>query len=93
MFSTTTTSASISIPIAIARPPRLIRLADMPTARMTIRAMTIASGKLSAITSDGAPVAEEEQQQDDDQDGRFGQRPHDGADGAADQPARDRRTR
>ena len=67
MFSTTTTSASISMPIAIASPPRLIKLADMPTARMAISAMTMAERQAERDHQRSPPVAEEQQQQDDDE--------------------------
>ena len=75
------------MPIAIASPPRLIRLADMPTARMTISAITIAKRQAEGDHQRGPPVAEKQQQQHDDENGGFAQRADDGADGTADQPA------
>jgi hypothetical protein len=58
MFSTTTTAASTSMPSAMARPPRLIRLADMPTSASAGRwpAPTAAAPR---HRDGGADVAEE----------------------------------
>jgi hypothetical protein len=50
-FSTTTTAASTSMPMAIARPPRLIRLALMPVARIRMKVPSAASGSVIATTS------------------------------------------
>ena len=50
MFSTTTTAASTSMPMAIASPPRLIRLADMPNWRIRMKVTSAASGRVSATT-------------------------------------------
>ncbi len=49
-FSTTTTAASTSRPIAIARPPRLIRLADSPNWRISTKVASTDSGRISATT-------------------------------------------
>ncbi|MCY1173446.1 hypothetical protein D9M73_136060 [compost metagenome] len=48
MFSTTTTAASTSMPIAMAKPPRLIRLADMPKARIRMKVISAAKGSTMA---------------------------------------------
>ena len=45
VFSTTTTAASTSMPIAIANPPKLIKLADMLKTRIRINVINAASGK------------------------------------------------
>ena len=45
MFSTTTTAASTNMPMAIANPPRLIRLADMPNAFIMIKVNSAANGR------------------------------------------------
>ena len=50
-FSTTTTAASTSIPMAIANPPRLIRFALMPVVRMSRKVASAANGSISATTS------------------------------------------
>ncbi len=50
MFSTTTTAASTSMPIAIASPPRLIRLADMLNQRIRMKVASADSGRISATT-------------------------------------------
>jgi len=51
MFSTTTTEASTSMPKAIASPPRLIRLAVMPTACISKKVASSDSGSDTATTS------------------------------------------
>ena len=50
-FSTTTTAASTSMPMAIARPPKLIKLALMPTRRISKKVPSAASGSITATTS------------------------------------------
>jgi len=50
-FSTTTTAASTSMPMAMARPPRLIRLADSPKARIRMKVASAESGSINATTS------------------------------------------
>ena len=51
MFSTTTTAASTSMPIAIARPPSDIRLADKPHCCMSTKVASADSGRIKATTS------------------------------------------
>ena len=51
MFSTTTTAASTSMPMAIASPPRLIRLALWPVNRISRKVNSAASGSISDTTS------------------------------------------
>ena len=82
MFSTTTTAASTSMPMAIASPPRLIRLADMPNCCIRMKVISAASGSVSATTDGGAQIAEKQQQQDHHQHDGFHQRLGDRADGA-----------
>ena len=50
-FSTTTTAASTSIPIAIAKPPKLIRLADIPMKCIMIKVNNAAKGNANATTT------------------------------------------
>ena len=50
-FSTTTTAASTSMPMAMASPPRLIRLALMPVMRISRKVDSAANGSISATTS------------------------------------------
>lgn len=47
-FSTTTTAASTSMPNAMARPPRLIRLADIPVVRIRMKVANADSGNTMA---------------------------------------------
>ncbi|OIQ68169.1 hypothetical protein GALL_502430 [mine drainage metagenome] len=49
-FSTTTTAASTSMPSAIARPPRLIRLALKPAQRISTKVASADSGRVMATT-------------------------------------------
>ncbi|MPN57990.1 hypothetical protein SDC9_205686 [bioreactor metagenome] len=49
-FSTTTTAASTSMPMAMARPPRLIRLADSPNRRIRMKVASADSGSIRATT-------------------------------------------
>ena len=51
MFSTTTTAASTSMPMAMARPPRLMRFALMPDWPMRMKVASAASGSVTATTS------------------------------------------
>ena len=51
MFSTTTTAPSTSMPSAIARPPRLIRLADMPYQRIRMKVASADSGSTAATVT------------------------------------------
>ena len=51
MFSTTTTAASTSMPMAIASPPKLIRFADIPNARIRINVTSAARGSTNATVS------------------------------------------
>jgi hypothetical protein len=86
-FSTTTTAASTNMPMAMARPPRLIRLADSPKMRISNEGGQGREGQHQGDHQRRAQVAEEgEEQQDHQHDGleqRFGY----GADGAVDQVA------
>ena len=50
VFSTTTTAASTSMPMAMASPPRLIRLALCPVQRISRKVHSAASGRISATT-------------------------------------------
>ena len=50
-FSTITTAASISSPIAMAMPPRLMMLELMPSARMQMNENSTASGSTTITTS------------------------------------------
>ena len=50
MFSTTTTAASTSMPRAMARPPRLIRLAVRPAWRISRKVASMDSGSVAATT-------------------------------------------
>ena len=50
MFSTTTTAASTSMPMAIARPPSDIRLADSPHWCMSTKVASADSGRIKATT-------------------------------------------
>jgi len=51
MFSTTTTAASTSMPMAIASPPKDIRFADRPNQRMSTKVASAAKGRISATVS------------------------------------------
>ena len=51
MFSTTTTAASTSMPMAIARPPSDIRLALMPNRRIMMKVNSTDSGRIKATVS------------------------------------------
>ena len=51
IFSTTTTAASTSMPMAMASPPRLIRLAERPNRRIKMKVASAESGNTSATTS------------------------------------------
>ncbi len=86
-FSTTTTAPSTSMPSAMARPPRLIRLADMPNFCIMMKVMSTASGRVKRDHQCGTQVAEEQHQQDDDQHDGLGKRLGDGADGTFHQAA------
>ena len=50
-FSITTTAASTSMPIAMANPPKLIKLAVRPNAFININVERIESGSTAATTS------------------------------------------
>ena len=51
MFSTTTTAASTKIPIAMANPPKVIKLADTPVKRIMIKVNSTANGKIMATVN------------------------------------------
>lgn len=51
MFSTTTTAASTSMPMAIASPPRLIRFALSPVRRISRKVVSTDSGRVTATTT------------------------------------------
>ena len=51
MFSTTTTEASTNMPSAMARPPRLIRLAVRPAQRISKKVVSSDKGSETATTS------------------------------------------
>ena len=51
VFSTTTTEQSTSRPMAIARPPSDMMLAEIPVSRMTMKVDSTASGRMSETTS------------------------------------------
>ena len=93
MFSTTTTAASTSMPMAMASPPRLIRFALMPDWPHQDEGGERRERQGDRHHQGGADVAEEQQQQHHDQDDGFERARVDTVPTArCDQRRRDRRT-
>ena len=69
----------------MARPPRLIRLADMPNSRIITNVIEGGEWQRDGDDERRAQIAEKCQQQNDDQYGRFQQRLADSADRTMDQ--------
>jgi hypothetical protein len=66
-FSTTTTEPSTMSPMAMARPPSDIRLADSPTLFITMNVTSGVSTSVTTTMTRRAHVAEEQEQHDDDE--------------------------